>query len=388
MGLATVQEGKGLILAQDFTGPVMARFVVWPASVPGQVTTSGWVASNRANMAMANFPTLRPPPGSALNWRADTYNGSAAPVQGPQRALAAWPAVGERAQWNFAFGSCATQVSRLVPALGTAAKFRPKFFAFLGDMGYRDGEQYPVQDYASYSRMFRDFLGRPDMAALLGTTAFFGMQDDHDYGKDDCDRSTVKPYTVEAYADLVPGASADILAYRSWRIGGVDFFLTDNRRDQDPPRLYQNGRYRSVLGQAQRDWLMSGLAASTARVKVVFVPMTPAYYWSGGERSELLRFIATSVSGVVIFLSGDKHAGAFARYSERCWELLAGPLRNPVKHNTPYRRFVLWTENGTGRSVSDCFGLVEVDTLVNHTVTLRLMSGDGPELHRQVVPLS
>ena len=80
--------------------------------------------------------------------------------------------------------------------------------------------------------------------------------------------------------------------------------------------------------------------------------------------------------------------GAFVQYSDNVWELMACPLENPVKHKTPMRPGVVYTENGTDRALWDVVGLVDVDTVADHTVTLRLMRDDGVELHREVVRLA
>jgi phosphodiesterase/alkaline phosphatase D-like protein len=176
--------------------------------------------------------------------------------------------------------------------------------------------------------------------------------------------------------------------YRRWSIGEADFFLLDNRRYKDPPSgPYENGRYMSVLRSTQRTWLLQGLASSTARVKFIFAPMSLAFGWRTEERQEIQTFIHANVSGPVIFLTGDRHAGAFARYSSQVWEMLACPLRNTVKATTPTRTGVIWTENGTGPALYDAVGAVDVDTVASQTVTLRLLRDNGQELHRQVVPI-
>ena len=172
-------------------------------------------------------------------------------------------------------------------------------------------------------------------------------------------------------------------------MGQVEFFLTDNRRYRDAPSPpFDNGAYRSVLGSQQRNWLVNGMASSDARVKVVFIPMTMAWYWSKEEQDAVLQAIANRVQGTVIFCSGDKHAGAFIRHTDQVWELLASPLENPVKHNTPMKPGVLYTENGTNKALWDVVGVVDVDTASSQTVTLRLLRDTGDELHREVVPLS
>jgi alkaline phosphatase D len=228
------------------------------------------------------------------------------------------------------------------------------------------------------------------MCPITASMPIFAVQDDHDYGVDEADRTTVRRFAAQAFADVMPGGSYPGRNYRSWSVGDADFFLTDNRRWKDPDDgPFQNGRYMSVLGHRQRRWLLDALAASPATVKFVFAPMTLAWYWSRGEIDEVHDFIADRVSGTVVFLTGDKHAAAFARYTPRIWEFLASPMSNPTKHTTgPRSPAVMWTENGAGQALHDVFGLVDVDTSAAQTCTMRLMRADGLELHRVTVPLA
>jgi hypothetical protein len=387
LGLASVMDG--LVATIGTTGPARVRIRAWPAADPTAVAITGWKLTNAANAATLSVP------GAATDGRAWRWQGE---VQDPQgttpmvstiiRQIPARAVAGPTA-FTFAFGCCMVQ-SKPIPALRVARSHGPVLFANIGDMGYKDNPiAYPnTQNYAGYVALFRKLLKHPDFAPLLSETPFYGMQDDHDYGKDGCDRDTVKAYAGQAYADLVPGGSWPAPAYRRWSIGDVDFFLTDNRRDKDPKQgPYQNGAWMTVFGSVQRNWLLNGLASSTARVKFVFIPMTLAWYWSSGERRAVREYINDHVSGTVVFLSGDKHAGAFLRWPNRLWEFLAGPLQNPVKHATPSTWGLLWTENGTGRALHNCVGIVDVDTAEDHTVSLRLLKEDGVELHREVIPI-
>jgi hypothetical protein len=385
LALSTVLDG--LIATVGATGAARIRIRAWPTSDPAASLTSNWKLTNAARAASVSMAAAASDD-RAWSWQGDvqSQDGSSPIVSTAVQRVPARARVGPTA-FTFAFGCCMTQRGE-TPALRVARAASPVLFGVIGDQGYKDDPvSYPnTQNYAGYVDLFRKQLKGSDMAALLQQTPFYGMQDDHDYGLDGCDRNTVKAYAGQAYADLVPGASWPDPAYRRWSIGDVDFFLTDNRRDKDPKRgPYQNGRYMSVLGATQRSWLLNGLAASAARVKFVFIPMTMAWYWSQGERAEVRTFINDHVSGTVIFLSGDKHAGGFAHWPNRVWEFLAAPLKNPVKHATPSTWGVLWTENGTGRALHNCVGIVEVDTASTRTVTLRLVREDGVELHREVI---
>lgn len=387
---ATVDE-RGLVASIRATGPARIRLEAWPAGRPGERVRSGWRRTNEALAAELVLPTAGAPE-RAWVWRGLVRppSGEGEPVADRLRRLPSRPAPGRPSAFTFAFGSCILQ-ARSIPALAVARRADPLFLAMLGDLGYQDNVVlHPhAQTYGRYVELFRRILHRPDLARMLGRVALYGVQDDHDYGQDDAWSGTIKEYAARAYADLIPGASWPQPDYRRWSIGEVDFFLCDHRRYRDPPQPpFENGVYRSVMGTEQRAWLLDGMAASDARVKVVFAPMTMAWYWSKGEREDVLARISSRVSGTVIFCSGDKHAGAFVRHDARVWELLASPLQNPVKHRTPARPGVVWTENGTGRALSNVVGLVDVDTRGAGSVRLRLLHEDGRELHREVLALA
>lgn len=386
---ATVTEA-GLVVSVVATGPGSARVEAWPSDSPDAVVRSPWRGTNGAGVAKLTLAGAARP-GEAWSWRGVVRALSGGPeTRGRVHRVPARPAAGTPSAFTFAFGSCILQ-KHSIPTLQVALAAHPVFFAMIGDLGYQDDPAFHpyAQTYPRYVELFRRILRRRDMSRLLEATPLFGVQDDHDYGQDDAWRATLKTYAAQAYADVIPGARWPEPDYRRWSIGQVDFFLTDNRRYRDPPSPpFANGEYRSVLGTQQRNWLLDGMATSNARLKVVFIPMTMAWYWSAGERDAVLRAIEERVAGTVILCSGDKHAGAFVRHADRVWELLASPLENPAKHRTPMKPGVLYTENGTGEALWDVVALVEVDTASEQTVTLRLMRDNGAELHREVVSLA
>ena len=389
---AVTIDGDGLLAAIRTTGASEVMLQAWPAAHPSAVRESLWYPTKAAQVVKIPLPTAGGP-GADWSWQCmvrDPLVPDAPPVADVVRTIPARPAAGVPSSFTFAFGCCTTR--NLGRSFVVVRDEEPQFFAMIGDFGYPDrssGTNPVAQNYGGYARAFSDVLRHPRMASILGSMPFFPMLDDHDYGRDNCNRRTLQPFAAQAFADIMPGGAFPAPNYRSWSVGNADFFLTDNRRWKDPDLgPFANGRYMSVLGSAQRTWLLQALAASTAAVKFVFIPMTMAWYWSRAEASEVRAFIGEHVSGTVIFLSGDKHAGAFARYSPRVWEFLAAPLYNTTKHTTPARSSaVIWTENGTGTALSNVVGLVDVDTLTAGTCTLRLVREDGVELHREVVRL-
>lgn len=393
--LATVElacatiSGHSLLAAVRTSAPAEVRLRSWPLADPTDIHRTPWIATNAARVAKLPLPGAGTA-GQEWAWRAVVRDPSAPHVHRADvlRTIPARPPRGEPSAFTFAFGCCTTGTPGI--AFTNVRRADPQFFAMIGDFGYPDkpSDYHPVeQTYYGYVDAFARILACPRISAITESTPFFAVQDDHDYGLDDCDKTTTRAFAGQAFADLMPGGCYPEPNYRSWSVGDAQFFLTDNRRWKDPEAgPYANGRYMSVLGTAQRQWLLARMALSDARLKFVFIPMTMAWFWSRAEIQEINDFITDHVSGTVIFLSGDKHAAAVARYSARMWEFLAAPISNPTKHTTPDRSSaVIWTENGTGPALYNAYGLVDVDTLDAGTCTLRLMREDGVEMHRQTI---
>src|SRR5262249_9784249 len=125
--------------------------------------------------------------------------------------------------------------------------------------------------------------------------------------------------TAQAAAELFPNARWPDDSYQRWSAGGVDFFLCDSRRYRDDvaTKLWLDRHklpYRSSLGLAQTAWLKQGLQQSTARLKVVFLPMTLTWDQPTGggnqvshEEWQSLTSFCNALPGTVLWLSGDRH---------------------------------------------------------------------------------
>ncbi len=296
--------------------------------------------------------------------------------------------------FTFGFGSCLGGGNTLRPWVGLDRVPRgAAFFVSQGDLTYSDSSGLP-QTYDFYKSQFQKALAHPKMAALRSAMPVHFVQDDHDYGLDDCDRTSYKKYAAQAFHDVigVPYPEPD---WRSWSVNGVDFFLTDNRRYKDPPSgPYENGMWMSVLGTAQRKWLKDGLTASTAPLKVVFAPMTATWYWSTQERRDFVKHCALNVSGKVVLCTGDKHSGADVNLlyggAPAVVEMFCSPIDNLTKHKTPNRSQsdiqILWRESTVApdyRGISNMIGIVDVTST---TATLKwVRCGDGVVLHSRVI---
>lgn len=244
------------------------------------------------------------------------------------------------------------------PLLSQAADDDLDFFIWFGDTIYADvaadglGRAETLEEYRAKYRQMR---GDPHVQALSAATAVWAGWDDHevfnDYAGLDPDLPAERlAAAYRAFFEYMPIRDAALdddpfRTYRSFRHGDcVEVFLLDDRQYRDPSAAEQCGGVidptgsllgplgfngpcaaalsapRSMLGAEQFEWLTAGLAASTARYKLVvssvvwsFLGPLPYDRWDGydAERRALLEFIdATEVEGVIL-MSTDIHASGY-----------------------------------------------------------------------------
>ena len=367
------------------SAPARVKARLWPTAHPSRVVETPWYATNRSDAA--RIPVLAASiVGTDWSWQGVVQDrlGLVPPIAGRVRTLSGWPHRGTPSAFTFAFGSCITHLYP-APVLPHAAAADPKFFAIIGDMDYVDVG--PAQNYALWSKWFRAWMSNQYVKPLVRKTPIMGVQDDHDYGLDGCWADTWKVYTAEAYADVIPGAQYPATSYRRWGLGDVDCWLLDCRRYKDPKhRPYENGLWMSTIRSVQRRWLLDGLAASPARIKIIFSPMSFAYYWSKGEQALVTQWIQDHVSGTVVFCTGDRHQTSFVHPARRIWELLACPINNPKKTLAYPVPGLVWVEHPDGIATSNAVGLVEVDTATARpSLTLRAVTDNGATLHAETI---
>jgi hypothetical protein len=274
----------------------------------------------RAQTAKAHLDNLAP--GNTYYWRA------VATARSGRRQLSATrrlriPATSEPI--SFAFGSC-THVVSLAESLATAARLRPGFFVHLGDFGYADrggGGAAMAATTSSYQDRWTRMLARPQMEALHRAGSFIARQDDHDYGRNNCWRGNLRPFTKPAWDAL--SASATPERYFSMRWGDAEFFFLECHAYSDDP-LASSGPDGTILGDTQKGWLEAAMRGSAASVLVV---LSSLHFHAGGdgratwkrrfatERSELLDlFFGLQRSGrPVIICSGNAHGQILNRFS-------------------------------------------------------------------------
>lgn len=275
------------------------------------------------------------------------------------------------------------------PVLWRAARERPAFFAYLGDTIYADSRfARRAEGLADIRAAYRRNREVPSLRSLERRVPILAMWDDHEVRNDwypgsipsslvAAGRQAFQEYQPLAVAPAGPlyrsfrwGANLevfllDLRSYRSAPVaeacenppgGGVaDVLPTGSdrarallgnvvaqlRRPVPPGCLAAIRRAdRTLLGKAQRTWLLDRLARSTATWKVVFTPdpiqqigLYPYDRWEGyeAERRRVLGEIGRRGVRNVVWLATDTHANLFQELRSEgedtgMAELVVGPI--------------------------------------------------------------
>lgn len=237
----------------------------------------------------------------------------------------------EGAVHRIALGSCANQ-NLSQPIWDSVIESRPDLFLFLGDNVYADTTE-PGEMRAAYEKL--DAI--PGYRRLRETCPVLAVWDDHDYGQNDAGKEY--PMKVEAeniFHDFFQTPSESearsrpgIYQARYYGYEGrrLQVILLDTRYFRDNPvRLaarsplgpYSENRDpdASILGDAQWEWLEKQLGEpADFRIIASSIQVLPQEHrwerWENFplERARLLRLLAKTGSGPVVFVSGDRHMG-------------------------------------------------------------------------------
>jgi alkaline phosphatase D len=159
-----------------------------------------------------------------------------------------------------------------------------------------DGECRTLEDYRT---RYAQYHGDADVQALHRSLPIIPMLDDHELadgawaeGSDAHDPGQHGPWSERREAALrarrewlpirEPDADDPSRVFRKVAIGELaDLFLVDirSRRDQPAPAPQMSEPGRSMLGDAQRDWLASELDASTADWRLLATPSVMLRSW-------------------------------------------------------------------------------------------------------------
>ncbi|MBI4261595.1 MAG: alkaline phosphatase D family protein [Actinobacteria bacterium] len=300
------------------TRPAEVRVTYGPGGDP-VATTFGRAGGMAATAHVAEIADV--PAGSPLSWQAVARSaGTGEEAVGPEQDLRVPPGPGEPV--SFCFGSC-TFPQPPHRSFATAASLRPDFFVHLGDLGYPHSSRWAAgsQDAGAYVDRWSRLLAEPSFRELHRVASVVLVQDDHDYGLNNCWVDNCPAWSARAFGEIHANPGPD--GYFGFRWGDVEVFVVDVRRHSDDPAA-PDGPGKSRLGEAQKRWLLAGMEASDARLLVVAspspirtrVPEDPSWETVfAHEREELIRAFASLPRRVVV-VSGDAHGTRVMRYED------------------------------------------------------------------------
>jgi alkaline phosphatase D len=273
------------------------------------------------------------------------------------------------------------------------------FFLFLGDTMYGDdlcpsppnepGADFRATTLAEYRARHRDQRGAEALRRFLDSVPVYVIWDDHEVrdnfaGPFDSQMPAGRQALREYWPVRVAPDDPHRL-YRTVRAGAdLEVFILDTRQYRSR-NADQDGPTKTMLGERQLQWLLSGLTESTATWKVIVtsVPLSipkgggagvPGNDgWAGGadgtgferERQVIVDIILGRRVKNVVFLAGDVHyvqANAYDPNGDGAadfYEFVAGPLSaapgRPSPASVELRPTTLINEGGYMN-----FGLIRV----------------------------
>lgn len=224
-------------------------------------------------------------------------------------------------------GSSQPTVPGFFPTFENANQEQPDFVIIGGDFGHNN-EKTLKGKRDQFKRLYQLHspagLYDPFVKKILRRYPVAHMWDDHDYGKNNSDKTYPgKALTYRVFNEFFPAYELPPLGdWQRFSYAQADFFLLDERSQRDP-NDEKDGPSKSMLdgdelgATGQLEWLKQGLLDSKAVWKFIVtpVPFNPTLKKPDSwrrfrhERGKLLRFIReNSISGVIL-LSGDAHMG-------------------------------------------------------------------------------
>lgn len=305
------------------------------------------------------------------------------------RTLPQWRWRSAPPDFRFVIGSCAYINDSLYDRPGNPyggeyeifeaiAAQKPDFMLWLGDNVY-----LREADWNSYSGILYRYThtrSLPQLQRLWALCPHYAIWDDHDFGPNDADRGFwARHLTRQAFTLFwpnpshgVPSVPEGITTFFEW--SDAEFFLLDNRTYRAPNKRTTGTR--TMLGEAQLEWLIDALKSSRATFKFVACGSQVLSTSEGfenfitfaAEREFLLKRIEEEGISGVIFLTGDRHFSEISVLTlpngQKVYDITSSPLtaspfreastrdRNSLRIPstlTPQRNFLVLTVSGPER---------------------------------------
>ena len=290
---------------------------------------------------------------------------------------------------------------------------KPAFALLLGDTIYADnvcpsprnapGGDFVATTLDQFRAKYRYQRAALALQRFLASVPVYAIWDDHEVRNNfSGPHAPLMPVGRQALLEYWPiGTPPDdpYRLYRQIRRGAdLELFILDTRQYRSS-NAEPDGPGKTMLGSAQRDWLLDGLARSTATWKLIAtsVPLSNPKggsarapgndSWSRatdgtGFQTELQAIVQTILDRKirnVVWLAGDVHYAQVNEYDPNgdgvpdFHEFICGPLsarpNRPIPPDPAFRPTTFYSEGGFSN-----FGLVTVE---GTSLRLKIMDGTG-----------
>lgn len=304
------------------------------------------------------------------------------------------PSAGKPAIFTIMFGGGAGYTPWNERMWNVIDSHRPLAYMALGDNVYIDTpEVQNTQKYCYYRRQ-----SRQEYRDFVSSTAVFAIWDDHDFTVNDGEggpKIETPPWKREVWRTFrnnfanpsYGGGEQQPGCWFSCKMADVDFFFMDGR-------YYRSHKDGSMLGAAQKQWLLNSLGNSRATFKVLCanVPMTPGMKgkskdtWDGysDEREEIFGFIEENKIEGVFIIAADRHRSDAHKIQRKhgypFYEFQSSKLTNIHTHDVikgslfGYNKkcsFGLLTFDTTAADPQVTYNVINIDDATVHSITIK-----------------
>jgi alkaline phosphatase D len=230
------------------------------------------------------------------------------------------PLEGTPTAFRMAITSC-MHIKRAQRSWNLLLAEQPDLHLTVGDTHYADTTDPTIQlqHHVAYRR-------KNEFANVLRQVPTYAIWDDHDYGPNNSDGTAEgKEFSLagwkQAWPNPASGTPDTSGAFFKFSRGDVDFFVVDGRYHRSPNELPDNDKKR-MLGDAQFEWLLSGLKNSKAKFKIIASGSVLHHSKVDGwriftfSRHRLFDAIKKHKISGVMYIGGDMHQSLVWQHHE------------------------------------------------------------------------
>lgn len=374
-------------------GPATVQVAYWDDdATPDSATLSPPVQVSGERDYTVELPLTGLAPDTGYSYRVQAVD-----AQGQTPVAHFRTAPTEDVPFRLAFSADLDPPNHSLKILNDLADCGADLYLSLGDWPCADAVSPHAHSVADYRAKHAEARVDEPVLAWLRAMPVAAVWDDHE-ALNDWDGANLAddPGQIEAAMRVwhewfpVQGAPQGEIYRRIPWGPNVDVFLLDTRSHRDA-NADPNGPDKTMLGAAQRAWLLDGLAASTAAFKLV-VSSVPLYfgttnddYWAGFvyERDTILDFVTDQQIGGVVFLTGDQHWLAVHHLPQGMKELQACPLARHLREpDTDVPWWVVTQQKVFNYGTLD---YAPATASAPPTLTFRGWADGGEELYSEVI---